>query len=122
MKQREIKFRAQRTDTEEWVYFDLGDLIQGKARIDFFEIDIPRTYKNWCQFTGLLDKNGKEIYEGDITESQGMTGHIFREEVVFWEGCFCHKTSDNRGHIFNPKHEVVIGNLYENPTLLTSHE
>ncbi len=115
MTNRIIKFRAFVEGLATPMYtFDLG---APRFIIDKIDEGAPV-----MQFTGLLDKNGKEIYEGDITESQGMTGHIFREEVVFWEGCFCHKTSDNRGHIFNPKHEVIIGNIYENPTLLTSHE
>lgn len=68
------------------------------------------------QFTGLLDKNGNEIYEGDITNS--IEWEDKPREVIFWEGCFCHKREDGNGHIFNPKKVEIIGNVWENPELI----
>ncbi len=80
------------------------------------------------QFTGLTDKNGKEIYEGDIVE-WGMDGEeiTIRRAVVnidpdiqfqrfndvdyaFQFGSFAYQDTEN--------HLVVIGNIYENPELL----
>lgn len=68
------------------------------------------------QFIGLLDKNGKEIYEGDILDEDG-----FRFKVVFEEknarfflksiGCIQHPQW-NRGIKME-----IIGNIYENPDL-----
>lgn len=75
------------------------------------------------QYTGLKDKNGKEIYEGDIVirkEDDGRT--TAPEEVYFDNGGFqpfcepCHGgTTDWKEY---EKTTEVIGNIYENPELL----
>lgn len=68
------------------------------------------------QFTGLLDKNGKEIYEEDlvkVTYSDG-SGYDNPVEVYFENGSFwC-----GMGYLNNIKIIEVIGNIYENPELL----
>lgn len=87
------------------------------------------------QFTGLLDKRGKEIYEGDIVRYKDDWGI---EEMEDWESAkyitdeiffdenraqFYPKGLFNNGYWPIPQQELeVIGNIYENPELLTEGE
>lgn len=72
------------------------------------------------QFTGLTDKNGKEIYEGDIvSEGEGCwRGKIeFDEKFLTW-GCSALKNFSGTISILACSRASVIGNIYENPELL----
>lgn len=84
--------------------------------------------ENLMQFTGLFDKNGKEIYEGDIVNYSGYgfteTFQMFIGEV-YWSN---HRTSFSikNGDIhLNPIYPIeedkvkIVGNIYENPELLS---
>lgn len=132
---REIKFRGQRVDNNEWAY---GDLIHGVGAkngkmyilpmvinlatlpgchpLDGFEVKSESV----CQYTGLKDKNGKEIYEGDVIESaSGKYKYIvewhhaswIRKPIGWWRFTSLYQ------HI---EREKIIGNIYENPELLNA--
>jgi len=77
------------------------------------------------QFTGLHDKNGKEIFEGDIVNAQYNISSFFKKVCVYFEnGCFYvddknPKQNLSIGYFFREKKEIeVIGNIYQNPELL----
>ena len=74
------------------------------------------------QYTGLKDKNGKEIYEGDILEADKDWFELSSNVgiVGFNKGQFCvhDEEWDNSDYITNQKVEI-IGNIYENKDLLT---
>ena len=76
---------------------------------------------NLIQCTGLKDKNGKLIYEGDIVKifhvSGTMQGKYFFD-VVEWNNLRCRFDTENYGIINDDDVYEVIGNIYENPELL----
>lgn len=79
------------------------------------------------QYTGLHDKNGKEIYEGDIVQWAGIKMEIFWGEDIGIGYGFCWRPcGDNSGYHesmtgFIDEYEV-IGNIYDNPELLEREE
>ena len=128
---REIIFKAKHEDTGEWLE---GDLYH---RND--EVLITNFYKGFtlgvdpetvCQYTGLKDKNGKKIWEGDIIkipDDYNEFGHNAGEiyEIYFCCGGFRLKPkySKARGYWLEDDRTVeVIGNKFDNPELLEVEE
>lgn len=69
------------------------------------------------QFTGMVDCDGKEIYEGDIIEHDFKPCGMQRDEVVFEDNCFCLQYGNK--YMPSQRDRKVIGNSYENPELLS---
>ncbi len=78
------------------------------------------------QFTGLHDKNGKAIYEGDVVKREWSDGSLKQQFEVFWSESKCGwnlspelliARSEGTDGTFAQGFEV-IGNIYENPELL----
>lgn len=107
---RPIKFRVWNNLTKEWKNpydYTYGDLFGDDKYIT-------------QQFTGLLDKNGREIYEGDIVKSFDENHEVFADLCSMYL-----KFSDGRIGCridnMNPKNLTVIGNIFENKELLNEH-
>ena len=79
------------------------------------------------RFTGLKDKNDKDIYEGDIIEINHPDHGTYTETVIFKYGCFCSTGGVsifdhiwyNYGDDSQENLATVVGNIHENPNLLT---
>ena len=129
---REILFRGKRCNNGEWAE---GCLI----RDEFCNTDIPYigylsdydigavevTPETVGQFTGLTDKNGKKIFEGDIIEwflpevsEYPSLAYIEYDEASFaWRVCW-KKYDPDWLEGFNKEYISVIGNIHDNPELL----
>ena len=78
----------------------------------------------WMQFTGLRDRNGVEIYEGDIIHNSNFTDEC-NHVVDMFEDLGCWFMTDTKEGYAEPLNEwldssVVIGNIHQNPELLES--
>ena len=70
----------------------------------------------WMQFTGLHDKNGKEIYEGDILQYTDNFNRPITGVVQYLGNGFWIEEKDETHYM--PNDREVIGNIYENPELI----
>lgn len=141
---REIIFRGKPT-ANEWVYGGLDNYDETKPRIltkdrgGLWNIGVRA--ETVGQFTGLTDKNGKRIFEGDIVKTHYANAKKadFVELVVFHCGKFCGMAKlQGGGRMYAPladgvPHDPrdrsvymdrveVIGNIYDNPELLAERE
>ena len=126
---REIKFKAYLKKHKETVFVDFIDFFEKEIIVidgygneycfDFNEIEL-------MQYTGLKDKNGKEIYEKDIVDFDGKKHMVTFANGGFgiWKEMRTNLYSDETRKYHEPLWNLVvdgceiIGNIYENPELL----
>ena len=137
---RTIKFRGKRIDNGQWVY---GDLVQCAHDILILPINTGWTHHKVIpetvgQFTGLLDKNGREVYEGDILHECVARCIVDKRIVKFCYGSFIAESTYNQGaQCYGEPHEKfqslkyfavndikieVIGNIHDHHELLSSKQ
>ncbi len=118
---REILFRAKGQTSDKWHEGLLTRLDQDVCHIK------DNRHNEWicdpqtvCQYTGLTDKNGRKIFEGDIL-SFSAYGENYKGDVRFIKGNFtiwCGKCAPFLDDALEKHSAIVIGNIFDNPELI----
>lgn len=113
---REILFRGKRVDNGEWIEGDLIHLPNGIAILanGYAYID-PETVG---QYTGLTDRNGVKIFEGDIVKAYLRNETMMIFPITFRAGCFWFGNWNFIEFLDKFRNIEVIGNIHDNSDLL----
>ena len=143
---REILFRGKRTDNGTWIEgnYCIAEKLD-KSGVEYFIIEIESDGSQYYvipetvgQYTGLLDKEGKKIFEGDIVHAVYQVGYIGCKNVDYGIGVVKYCASyyggasyeidiigDSGSRVFTASLEngvEVIGNIHDNPELIGGEE
>ena len=126
---RTIEFRAKYIDNSGWVYgyltqcyIEVGDKLPLEIKIKGSGATYFIDENTIGQFTGLCDKNGKKIFEGDIVKGTIVSSWAKQKikcKVIYEKDRFVCIDIDGGVHkVMFGKDIAVIGNIYDNPELL----
>lgn len=125
---REILFRGKSISGNDWIYGSLVQLICECNNVKIFPINSKSVHdsvsidlKTIGQFTGLIDKNGKQIFEGDVIH-HGDASELCL--VTYIESGFYSVPTSKEKHTLSLEMWlsacVVIGNIFDNPELVSA--
>ena len=135
---REILFRAKRIDNGEWIEGDLVHAPDGRTAVSTYDDLVETVPETVCQYTGLTDKHGRKIFEGDIItyqhdnddcpfpnkDTKRRVGRVYFQE---FRSCFAVAEGRNGSdminqdlfkYVQNGNRVQVIGNIFDNPELI----
>ncbi|WP_281196735.1 YopX family protein [Alistipes communis] len=123
---REIKFRGKRLDNGVWVE---GSLLQDDYGVCMI-VEFVDHHEQWHevdpdtvgQYTGMKDKNGEEICEGDIVEWENMMGTKMCSVIAYRGRGFCFVDAHNKPEEIWCYVFKKIGNIHDNPEMLKGGE
>lgn len=137
---REILFRGKRVDNGEWCegYYVKAEhhwhkhgihedwiVCGASANGGWFAIHDRRAVAPYTvgQYTGITDRHGKKIFEGDIVEHYTQDYYLLNRGVVEWAASSASwamklNTMQPGFSLYNDRHYKVIGNIHDNPELL----
>lgn len=125
MNMQEIKLRAWNIIEKRWMYVACINFDSRIITAWYWDKDMKygqtgrltkKNYKALTQFTGLKDKDGKEIYEGDIL--QYYNDKTDNKLLVTFEWGMFYAVNDDLWHYVSKNAYIVIGNKFNNPELL----
>jgi uncharacterized phage protein (TIGR01671 family) len=123
---REIKFRVWNNKDKKFIYADEFNYNNLKLKLFYFflyvtdEEDFGKTgFSELQQYTGLKDKEGNNIYEGDILLDDNKQIHIVK--FIDSVSCFCIAVNNEDCHlalyVYNEE-SIIIGNIHQTPELM----
>lgn len=132
IKKREILFRGKTTADNRWIEgcyvkksgFYNGTNYKHLIYVTASDLSYEAAPETVCEYTGLTDKNGRKIFEGDIFQADD--GECLQRYAVVWNGDSLEWTADCVGDLvgmlslseFEAEEIDVIGNVFDNPELL----